>query len=723
MTRLISIGGIGIIAAVLGILAFIAWQVIPLFSQPDFEEQSNRPLPAADYLFVGLDEWGELPFALDRNGELVFSRLDGQVDRQPLTGGAEVASFVYRPKQKKLLIGLEDRSVIPVRIDFEREFIDGKAGQVKPLVEISDPLDLGLEDGKITGLAFAESDEARIIAALVEVGDDGHHELKAYRFSRKKTLLGTSDFTLADTYALGELISGDPEKLAVSGRGDMVIVANSDGQVFYLHLEGEQFALRQTIEPFADQDPPQLATLDFLIGDATLAMTDTAGLNRNFSLFIPEGGEQRLFGLTKEFPSLGTRPTDLAPSLRNKSFMLIAGKIASLRHNTTNAIRWEGELDFEPTQVALNQKHNRVAFLDGANKIHLYELDDPHPEAGWQAYFGKIWYEDSPAPDFTWQSTGGSDAFEPKLSLVPLIFGTLKGTLYAMLFAIPIAILAAIYTSQFLSARYKAIVKPTMEIMASLPSVVLGFLGALWLAPLIEHRTPSLALMVAVIPTVSFLIGWWWSRLPIPVRRRIPPGREFLVFAPILILLGMACWHIGPVFEKMFFGGDFTQWWYESAGRRYEQRNCLIIGIMMGFAVIPIIFTITEDALSSVPESLRSASLALGGSRWQTAWRIVLPTASAGIFSAVMIGLGRAIGETMIVTMATGNTPIMELNIFSGMRTLSANIATELPEAPEGGTLYRTLFLGAMVLFLLTFFLNTIAEVMRQHLREKYKTV
>ena len=301
-----------------------------------------------------------------------------------------------------------------------------------------------------------------------------------------------------------------------------------------------------------------------------------------------------------------------------------------------------------------------------------------------------------------------------------------------MLFAIPIAILAAIYTSQFLSSRHKAIVKPTMEVMASLPSVVLGFLGALWLAPLIEFRTPSLILMVGLIPTVCFLIGWWWSRLPIPIRRKIPPGKEFLVFAPVLILLGFACWHLGPILENMFFVvtdesgkrvGDFTSWWYQSMGLRYEQRNCLIIGIMMGFAVIPIIFTITEDALSSVPESLRSASLALGGSRWQTAWRIVLPTASAGIFSAVMIGLGRAIGETMIVTMATGNTPIMELNLFSGMRTLSANIATELPEAPEGGTLYRTLFLGAMVLFLLTFILNTIAEVLRQHLREKYKTV
>ena len=158
-------------------------------------------------------------------------------------------------------------------------------------------------------------------------------------------------------------------------------------------------------------------------------------------------------------------------------------------------------------------------------------------------------------------------------------------------------------------------------------------------------------------------------------------------------------------------------------GVSYEQRNSLVVGVMMGFAVIPIIFTITEDSLSNVPNNLRSASLALGASRWQTAWRVVLPTASAGIFSAAMIGLGRAIGETMIVVMATGNTGVLDINLFNGMRTLSANIAVELPEAPVHGTLYRTLFLGALLLFLFTFAVNTVAEVMRTRLREKYKTV
>jgi phosphate transport system permease protein len=140
----------------------------------------------------------------------------------------------------------------------------------------------------------------------------------------------------------------------------------------------------------------------------------------------------------------------------------------------------------------------------------------------------------------------------------------------------------------------------------------------------------------------------------------------------------------------------------------------------MGFAVIPIIFTICEDALSSVPQHLTSASLALGATKWQTSIRVVLPTASPGIFSAIMIGLGRAVGETMIVLMATGNTPILSFSPFNGFRTLSANIAVEIPEAPYHGTLYRVLFVSAVLLFLLTFLVNTVAEVVRQRLRKKY---
>jgi phosphate transport system permease protein len=236
-----------------------------------------------------------------------------------------------------------------------------------------------------------------------------------------------------------------------------------------------------------------------------------------------------------------------------------------------------------------------------------------------------------------------------------------------------------------------------------------------------------------MVPAAAFLFGWFWSGLPFEKRRRIRFGYEFFFVVPILILTAWGAWHMGPFLERVFFSitdpatgarvADFRLWWPMVTHADFQQRNCMIIGFIMGFAIIPIIFTITEDALSNVPKTLVSASMALGASRWQTAINVVLPTASAGIFSAVMIGLGRAIGETMIVVMATGNTPIMNMNIFSGMRTLSANIAVELPEAPQDGTLYRTLFLGAMLLFLMTFVVNTVAEMLRQRLREKYKTV
>ena len=231
----------------------------------------------------------------------------------------------------------------------------------------------------------------------------------------------------------------------------------------------------------------------------------------------------------------------------------------------------------------------------------------------------------------------------------------------------------------------------------------------------------------------ALFAGFLWSALPQPVRRQVKPGMEFLWLLPFLALCAWAAWQAGPAIESLCFTvkdsatglpiADFREWWRQTTGETYDSRNSLVVGFVMGFAVIPIVFTIAEDALSNVPNSLVSGSLALGASRWQTVWSVVVPTAISGIVSAVMIGFGRAIGETMIVVMATGNTAVMDTNPFSGMRTLSANIAVELPEAAAGHTHYRALFLGACCLFLLTFVINTLAEVLRQRLRERYKVV
>ena len=257
--------------------------------------------------------------------------------------------------------------------------------------------------------------------------------------------------------------------------------------------------------------------------------------------------------------------------------------------------------------------------------------------------------------------------------------------------------------------------------MAAVPSVVLGFLVGLWFAPLLSNWLLAFFLALVAVPVwfVIFLLLWQVLRNSPGAEKRVR-GREFIITALwIVVGLGTAAFFCGPM-EQRFFGGDVAHWMSARLGIVYDQRNSILIAFGVGFMVIPMIFSLSEDALSSVPHSMTAASLALGASRWQTLRRVILPSASPGIFAAVMIGFGRAVGETMVFLMATGNTPTVDLSPFNGMRTLSANIAEEIPGAPLGGTLYRTLFLCAVILFIMTFFLNPIAEFVRQRLRKRY---
>jgi phosphate transport system permease protein len=183
------------------------------------------------------------------------------------------------------------------------------------------------------------------------------------------------------------------------------------------------------------------------------------------------------------------------------------------------------------------------------------------------------------------------------------------------------------------------------------------------------------------------------------------------------LLTVLGAWLAGLALNSVGF--DPRTWMVGMADPKYDSKNSLIVGFVMGFAIIPIIYTIAEDALSAVPEHLRSASLGCGATRWQTATHIIIPTAMSGLFSAVMVGLGRAVGETMIVLMATGNTAIIDWNIFNGFRTLSANIAVEMPEAVRDSTHYRALYLTGLVLFAMTFILNTVAEMVRLRFRKR----
>jgi phosphate transport system permease protein len=734
MSYVIACGGIAVILAVLGIFVFILSQIFPLFRSAQVRKLQSVQLPSHSYTVLGADEWSALPFLVTADGTFLFVNLADHGEIQTatieLSPDAEFSAFAYNQQQQYAVLATTDGQFAIVHMNYGTSFEkDVRTIVARPQAEPFLPI--GHQGAPIRQIAYSDAGEHKLAVAIQEVA--GRLEVHAVGLEQKRTLLGAGKTAVAQTYDLTSSIQGRVQAIAVNAQADAVVVATQGGDVYYFFREGNQLSLRQVFTPFKDRDNPGISSVDFLLGGVSLVVTSASGANRVLSLYVPEGGTKRLFSQTKQFVSLPGSAHFYTASLRNKAYLTGTGTLASLRFATTETVRWQQNLPFSIARALLGGKYDRLIFLDTSHILHIYEFYDPHPEAGLKALFAKIWYEGGAEPRYVWQSTGGTDDFEPKLSLVPVVIGSLKGTLYAMLFAIPIALLAAIYTSQFLHPDLRVWVKPTMEIMASLPSVILGFLAALWLAPLLESRVPSFLLMVLGIPTAAMLFGWFWSSLPRSIRRWVKFGYEFLAFLPILFAVCYAAWHLGPVVERLLFVvtdpqtgqlvADFRLWWPQVTGLSFEQRNSLVVGFMMGFAVIPIIFTITEDALSSVPPALKSGSLALGASRWQTAIRVVLPTASAGVFSALMIGLGRAVGETMIVLMATGNTPIMDFNIFSGMRTLSANIAVELPEAPHHGTLYRTLFLGGMVLFLMTFLVNTLAELLRQYLRERYKTV
>ena len=727
MTQVIRCGGIAVILAVFGIFFFIVKEIVPLFSGADAEAGKVMEVEGAAPQVLGVDEWGELPFLYQGGDRLTLvSASDGTRSELeiPELKGLEITASSYDPVNRRVALGLADGRVGSFVVIYEADFAPDGSRRVVPQVVVEPWFEVGVGEGSVRSLAYGDGGAARVLVVARETG------LAVLRLAQKRALVGKPKLAVSGTDDLGEAVDGRVAGVAASQNGQAVLVAEESGKVRYFQSDSGKVKLIETFEPFPGEPPLRM---DFLFGGVSVAMTREGGEQKIFSLFRPEGSSVRVFGETKDFDPLGPGRPVFAPNLRNKTFLTGAGGRLTLRHLTSGATRWEGQAPFEPVLATFDGKseHFFIAAADG--RLQGYRLEDPHPEAGWRAFFGKVWYEGGSGPVYQWQSTGGTDDFEPKLSLIPLIVGSLKGTFYALLFSVPVALLAAVFSASFLPHDMKRVVKPAMEIMASLPSVVLGFLAGIWLAPLVEDKVPSIFLLCLSLPVAALLVGVIWCRLPMKSRRLFEGGREWLLLLPVLGVVACAAWSMGPVVERLLFVyhdaasgreiADFRLWWPQATGLPFDQRNSMVVGFMMGFAVIPVIFTIAEDSLSNVPKTLTAAAAALGASRWQVVRSIIIPVASPGIFSALMIGFGRAVGETMIVVMATGNTPVTSWNIFSGMRTLSANIAVELPEAAPGSTHYRTLFLGALVLFVLTFTLNSAAEILRQRLREKNKIV
>lgn len=713
---LISFSGAAIICAVLGIGVFLVWEMWPLFRGARVAPARIESVlaPAEPAALTLIDEHQEKTLII---GTAPVARVHSLLDQEassvelPLPGleGQRISAASAWLRESTVAIGTDGGDVWIGSIDLRTVF-DGSRRRIEPFVEPATLL-TDIAPAPITQIAYRLVDDRALLAVIDATG-----QARVSRIAVTRPLIGPARYE-SSTVALPMPEFGRPTAALVSDNAEQVLIATDAGQLVRWRVPMEGSA--QALESAQVVRQGAVSAMAYLLGARSVAVGGSDGSVATWSL-VRQAGHADGWRLTRlhTFPAHQAPVSVVAASPRDKGFITISSAgTARLHYMTSERTLAEWSLQADPQTAYVAPKANGAVFVDRQGRLHHWRIHNPHPEFSWSTLFGKVWYEGYPEPDYVWQSTGGTDDFESKFSLVPLTYGTLKGTFYAMLFAVPLALFGALYCSQFLDKRLRAPIKSTVELMAALPSVVLGFVAGLVMAPLVQQHVVATLAIPVVIPTVA--IAGMFAMRAHPALRAAALRHEFwLLTAWIVVGLTLAAW-AGPWLERLVFGGDFDAWLLRTTATHYDQRNALVVGWAMGFAVIPIIFTICEDAFSAVPKHLVGASLACGASPWQTAWRVVLPAAGSGVFSAIMVGFGRAVGETMIVLMATGNTPVMDWSMFNGFRALSANIAVEIPEAPYGGTLYRMLFVAALLLFALTSIVNTAAELIRLRLRRR----
>jgi phosphate transport system permease protein len=719
----VAIGGNSVIVAILLIFFYLLYVVLPLGKTPEMHPQASYPLAVdAPVEYLAMEEQAEIGVTIDRLGLARFlSTSDGRVileEQLPIPDGVTVDSFsAARPNTGIVALGLSNGQALVVQHRYKVSFPDD-VRVITP--EIYYPLGkdlLTLHPAGMPLLRIGIQEEGSY--TLTGWSEDG--TLSVVRAELQESLLADEDsfeFESASTFTTVKAVRS---LLIEPTQRNLYVIGEAGELAWYDLMDLSDVQLREQVDVAASG--VEVVDAQLLTGGSSIMIAGNNGVISQWFSVRDHEGVRHLREIRDFVAPEGL--VSLVPEYSRKAFLVAAadGSVTVYHATAHQQLMQEPVADAGIRQMAVAPRANAIWVLDENNRLYFWTVHNEHPEISWKALWSKVWYEGYDEPEYIWQSSAADNDFEPKFSLAPLTFGTLKAAFYAMLFAIPLSILGAIYTAYFMAPKMRQVVKPSIEIMEALPTVILGFLAGLWLAPLVESHLPGIFALFFFMPVMVLAFAYCWHLLPEELRGRIPDGWEAALLVPGIVLTVWAALAISPLLELWFFAGDMPGWLDNELGIGFDQRNSLVVGIAMGFAVIPTIFSIAEDAIFSVPKHLTNGSLALGATPWQTLVRVVLLTASPGIFSAIMMGVGRAVGETMIVLMATGNTPVMDLSIFQGMRTLSANIAVEMPESEVDSTHYRVLFLAALVLFVFTFLFNTGAELIRQRLRGKYSSL
>ena len=726
-------GGLGIIFAIALIFFYLLYVVYPLFISATAQSVNQYDVPElalGKTILLEIEEQNEVAARFTESGQVVFFAVStGKTiltETVKIPEGTKIVSFAQGSpiNEGAVIYGLSNGKAVIVKHQYKVTYPNNirliSPSLAYPMGEA--PLVIDEAGASLEKIAVKIGDKASTIVVKTADTAQSKSKIRLSHFEKEQSLFA-DEATITRSDSVLDYSAEKVADILIDKEERNLYLLNNDGQLGLFDIVDKTSPVLVYEQNIVDAGQAVTSSM-FLNGDLSLMVGDSSGLVSQWSK-VRDKLNHFAMQKIRVFKVSDKAVVSINPEQRRKGFMTVdADGTLGIYHSTSEREMIKEQLaNSVPVAAAISPRANAVLIQSTDGKISYWTVDNKHPEVSLRSLWQEVWYESYPKPDYIWQSSSANSDFEPKYSLTPLVFGTLKAAFYAMLVAMPLALMGAIYTAYFMTPKMRQYVKPSIELMGALPTVILGFLAGLWLAPIIEEYLAGLFALFMLVPVGVILFAFAWQYVPKVILQKIPEGWESAILIPVILLSSWFAFTVSVPLESFLFHGTLREWFKTEYGIGYDQRNALVVGIAMGFAVIPTIFSIAEDAIFSVPKHLTVGSLALGATTWQTMINVVLLTASPGIFSAVMIGMGRAVGETMIVLMATGNTPVMDLSVFRGLRTLAANIAVEMPESAVDSTHYRVLFLAALVLFMFTFVFNTLAEIIRQRLREKYSSL
>ena len=821
-TILITVGGIGTILMLLAVVLVLVVNALPLARSTRIKPWRTLAMPT--YLESGIDEHGTVLWGLTKEGDIEVRDLQTKqllaTHERDLHRDAQISSVFLAQDQNYLALGLSNGAVLRVKVEFKDELVPRSElpkqvalSKSDPVVPFGESLYQWFDQSTVREIRLKHpkwlqvfEHSAAIPIQLVDYVSDtfsrdvtGSAESHVLALAGRQLILRSSDpEEKGEVQYSGNLQvrgEGSPACIMLNDTADQVLVAWAQGVVDRYRIEdsAKTLSIVESQSSFLSHDAVVCSSP--LVGRQSLACGTERGKLLIWTITTSEGAgstDNKTLRLSHQMQVSDHPLATLSSSNPGRVVTVMDEKHrVYLCHSTTQRTLAKSEPHvvegFESlpsgaldTRFArLNEKQG-VLLAVSFDRVSLANVDIGFPQASYEGFVRPQWYEGMHQPAYVWQSTS-SQSSEPKLSLVPLFWGSLKAAFFALIFSLPLGLGAAIYTSEFASPLIRQRIKPVLELIASFPSVVVGFIAAYVLASVLSNYLLTIWFFAVGIPFGLILCSSWFHSYKgtLLKYRNNEEQLRLMCFSTSVMVMAVLAWLFGYAAESLFFGGSLVSWYGElpdgsplgwmlvlvPAGEvvlflvargsvfrparlimlglllivltsaaswvlslvgldiratlvdGYREHNSLLLALALGFCIIPVIYTLCDDALRSVPRQLRNASYACGASRWQTAKSIVFPAAASGLISAALIAFARAAGETILVLTTVSNTPLMELNPFTGLKTITSVLVIELPETTQGETHYRTLFLAALLLFGFTLALNSLAEFLRVRYR------